>query len=281
MRLRKTTIYVATALLATGAVATYATTPVNGSAASTPTLEMSPYAEINDSKKLLLFVSQAERLIFRDDYSFAKMHLNEAMNAASRLSANAEEGLYRVTLVKVMDGTRERQLVLVQPTNITEPLSFSPDALPADKKTVASASVRYISPNWDKATLLTTLSKTLHAIETGKKNAVDPELAQLHAAILKGNEQSVSDRRAAQDNVALARALLQAGAYDAAKLALVQADTHIKKIAAQKHSSPKRFEDIAHIRNEMASVNEVIERKEPSAFKALDAKLEKWWNSLS
>lgn len=281
--MKRATIYIAATLLATGAVATYATTP-DSHTASAAAMQVRPYAGMSDSKQMLLFLSQAERLVAKGDDAFAKMHLNEAMSAAARLPAspdNASSDIHRLTLVSLRDGTLERQLLLMQPTNITEPLSFSPDALPIDKQTITKAEVLYVKPGWKKSDLLVGMNKALRAIETGKSNAITPEFNKLHREIIEGNEHAVSERRAAQDNVALARMLLQAGAYDAAKQALAKADTHIANVADNHDASPKRFEEIATMRNEMASVNKAIERNDPSAFKTLDAKLEKWWAALS
>lgn len=279
-------LYVAVALIATGGVATYATTPNTPTAEEAKvSTEYSPYAEISNSKKMLLFISQAERLIFKGDRTFAKMHINEAINTASLLpdsiDAATTDTIHRITLIKLLDGTRESQMMVAQNSNITEPLQFSSEFLPADKKQITSAEVHYISSHWDKAALLASLNKILRAIETGKNNAIIPELNHMHNLLLTNNERAVSHRRAAQDNVTLARALLQADAFSAAKSALAQANNHIKKIADQKDASPKRFEEIAEIRNQMAEVTKVIERKEPSTFKVLDKKLGKWWDALS
>lgn len=281
--MKRATIYIAATLLATGAVATYATTP-DAESATERAMLVQPYAEMDDSKQMLLFLSQAERLVAKGDDAFAKMHLNEALSAAARLPSSprpASNAIHRVTLVTLRDGTLERQMLLVQPSNITEPLSFSPDALPVDTQDITGAQVVYVKPAWNKADLLVSLNKALRAIETGKQTAVTPEFNKLHAMLIEGNEHAVSDRRAAQDHVALARMLLQLGAYDAAKQALAGADTHIVNVAEKRDASPKRFEEIATMRNEMAEVNKVIERNDPSAFQTLDAKLEKWWNALS
>lgn len=281
--MKRATIYIAATLLATGAVATYATTPSAETTEQVREMQVAPYAGMSDSKQVLLFLSQAERLVSKGDDTFAKMHLNEAMSAAARLPASpqASDHIHRVTLVTLRDGTLERQLMLMQPANITEPLSFSPEALPVDKKTITKAEVVYIQPAWNKADVLVGLNKAMRAIETGKSNAVTPEFNKLHELLITDNKHNVSERRAAQDNVALARMLLQAGAYDAAKQALANADTHISNVAENNDASPKRFEEIATMRNEMADVSKVIERNDPSAFKTLDAKLEKWWNALS
>lgn len=90
----------------------------------------------------------------------------------------------------------------------------------------------------------------------------------------------MSDRRAAQDNIALARALIRAKAFEPAKQAMARADTHIEGLSNRK-DLPKRFEDIATIRNEMATIDAAIERNEPAGFQELDLKMEKWWNLLS
>lgn len=282
---RWATVYMAFALIVTGAVATYATAPATHTPEKIRELEVSPHAAASDSKKMLLFISQAERLIFEGDYTFAKMHINEAIRAAAQLPATPyaadTEFIHRVTLLRYLDGTYERQMLFAQPTEITRRLTFPPDALAVDNKKITAAEVHYISSHWDKAALLTALNKTLHAIETGKNNAVTPELHHLHRLLLQGNDRPVSDRQAAQDNVAVARALLQVNAFSAAKLALGRSDLHIRNMIVQKEASPQRFEEIALIRNEMAEVTKVIEQREPGVFKMLDAKLEEWWDALS
>lgn len=282
MDIKRTTIYFAAALLATGGMATYATTP---SAATTQTQEFSatPYMQLSNSQQVLVFMSQAEQLVTKGDSTFAKMHLNEALSAASRLPLNGSaesNAIHRVTLVTVKDGTLERQMLIAEPGSIREPLSISSAALPSKKDSITHAEVHYISNNWDKSALLVGLNNVLRAIETGKTNMVVPEFNRLHTELLEDNERQVSDRRAAQDNVALARALLQVGAYDTAKQALARADEHIGNIA-QNREAPERLADIAAMRNEIADVNKTIDRHEPNMLKTIDAKLEKWWNALS
>lgn len=285
MRMKRATIYLAATLLATGAVATYATTPDQPTTQQTRNLQVAPYAGLSNNKRMLLFMSQAERLVLKGDSTFAKMHINEALSAAARLpsspDANDNNAVYRMTILTMMDGTHERQLMLVQPSNINDRLRFSSDALPEDGKKITKAEVHYISGNWDKAALLIGLNNVLRFIETGKDNAVTPEFNQLHAQLLDNTEHTVSERRAAQDNISLARTLLQVNAYDAAKLALAKADEHVQHVAKENDDSPKRFEEIATIRNEMADVGKAIERREPATFKLMDAKLEKWRKVLS
>ena len=287
MNLKRTTIYFAATLIATGAVATYATatTPTPQSTEQVRNLDVAPYANLTNSKQLLLYVSQAERLVQKGDRTFAKMHLNEALSMAARLPSSPgtqeDSNIYRVTMVSLNDGTVQRQLMLAQPSNITEALNFSPDAIPVAKNNIADADVKYITSKWEKSKILVTLNNALRAIEMGKTNEVQAQFAKLHDLLIVDNTHTVSPRRAAQDNVALARVLLQAGAYDAAKLALARADTSIQAVAKDNSASSKRFEEIAIMRNEMADVHKVIERNEPDSYKKLDAKLEKWWNALS
>lgn len=281
-KMKKATIFCAAALLATGAVATYATTPDAYSSTERHQLQLAPYAELSNSKQVLMFLSQAESLVYKGDSTFAKMHINEALSAAARLpsSSKADErkSVHRVTVITLQDGTVTREILMVQPDNITTPLSFAPESLPTEQYTVSKAEVHYIKADWDKEHLLVSLNQLLRNIEKGK--TVSADFAALHMQLLEDNARAVSDRRAAQDNIALARALIRAKAFEPAKQAMARADTHIKQMA-DRRDLPKRFEDIATMRNEMATVNTTIERNEPAAFKELDQKMEKWWNLLS
>lgn len=65
-KLKKVTIFCAAALLTTGAVATYATTPDAYSSTETRQLQLAPYAELSNSKQVLMFLSQAESLVYKE-----------------------------------------------------------------------------------------------------------------------------------------------------------------------------------------------------------------------
>lgn len=280
--IRRATIFCAAALLTTGGVATYATTPESFSDGMPQELAIAPYAGMSGSKQLLLFLGQAESLVYKGDSTFAKMHINEALSAAARLPSSSkadrrEAQLHRVTLVTLRDGTITRELLVMQPENITAPLDFAPGILPGDRYKVTAAQVHYVNADWNKERILIALNHILRGIEKGK--AVSSDFDELHELLLKDNEHTVSDRRAAQDNIALARALIRAKAYKPAKAAMARADEHIKQLADGKDA--KRFEDIATIRNEIESVNATIERNEPAALKELDRKMAEWWNLLS
>lgn len=281
-KLKKVTIFCAAALLTTGAVATYATTPDAYSSTETRQLQLAPYAELSNSKQVLMFLSQAESLVYKGDSTFAKMHINEALSAAARLPSSSgideQRNIHRVVVMTMQDGTVERQMIVVQPDNITTPLNFAPDVLPTEQYTIAKADIHYVKANWNKEQLLVSLNQLLRGIEKGK--TVSSDFAALHSQLLEGNGHDVSDRRAAQDNIALARALIRAKAFEPAKQAMARADTHIEGLSNRK-DLPKRFEDIATIRNEMATVDAAIERNEPAGFQELDLKMEKWWNRLS
>lgn len=281
-KLKKATIFCAAALLATGAVATYATTPESYSSEEVRELSLAPYANLSNSKQTLMFISQAESLVFKGDSTFAKMHINEALSTAARLpsspDANDLREVHRVAVITLMDGAVEREYLLVQPDNITTPLNFNPENLPLDTYQISKTEIQYVHPKWNKEQLLVSLNKMLRDIESGKN--VSAGFDKLHAMLLEDNAETVSDRRAAQDNIALARALIRAKAYEPAKAAMARADEHIAALAKDKRS-PKRFEDIATMRNEMATVGTDIERNEPAAFQELDQKFEKWWNLLS
>lgn len=281
-RIKTFTISCATVLLTTGAIATHATTPEAYRTAETHHTVISPYAQMSDGKQVLMFLSQAQSLVYKGDSTFAKMHINEALNATSRLSsssaARAQQDIHRVTLLHLRDGTVKRQLLLVQPEGLTVPLDFPADAVPTDQYRIAKAEVHYLKPEWDKEQLLVALNRVLRGIEKGK--AVSSEFTTVHDILLKSSHHAISDRHAAQDHIALARALIRVQAYRSAREAIAQADSHIERLANDK-SQPKRFEDIAAMRNEMATVNTAIERNEPGAFKGLDEKLAKWWDVLS
>lgn len=279
--MRRATIFCAAVLLTTGGVATYATTPSGLEEERQKLLSITPYAELSSGKQLLLFVSQAESLVYKGDRTFAKMHINEALSAAARLPSKGqkdEEQLHRLTILTLADGAIERQLMVVQPENINAPLSFPVGILPEDYA-ISRAEVQYVHAGWNKEKLLITLNALLRGIEKGKNVSVD--FAPLHAMLLDGHAKDVSARRAAQDHIALARALIHARAYEPAKAAMTRAQKHIDRMADSKDSSPQRFEDIATIRNEMESVNNVIERDDPGGFRELDKKMEQWWNLLS
>lgn len=282
MAIRRLTIFCAAALLTTGAVAT-ATTPESYSDNEAREMSIAPYAGLSNSKQVLTFLSQAENLVYQGDSTFAKMHLNEALSAAARLpsSPNSEKNqqLHRVTLITMMDGTVERQYLDVQPDNIIAPLKLNAKNLPLDSYKITKAEVHYVRADWDKEHLLVSMNKLLRDIEKGKP--VSGEFKGLHEHLLTHQKQDISDRRAAQDNIALARALIKAKAYEPAKTAMKTANSHIRNIAEEDSSAPQRLEDIATMRNEMESVNSTIERNEPAAFKELDVKMEKWWNALS
>jgi tetratricopeptide (TPR) repeat protein len=293
MSIRHFTICFASALLATGAIGThantYAITPAAASAQSDTPRMMPPYASLDNHRQVLLFISQAERLAANGDTTFAKMHINEALAATARLPAgksavsetDTDNSLHRITLLSVTDGTLERQLLLAQANAITEPLRFSMDDLPLQAGSITDAEVYYLTGQWNKAALTDALNKALRTIETGKHNAVIPVFGALHATLLETAEQTVPPRRLAQDNVALARALLKLGAYEAAQNALTRADEHIAIISGEPHLSPTQFSDIASIRNEMADIQRLITRREPDMLKTIDEQLKKWWNALS
>lgn len=281
-KMKKATIFCAAALLATGAVATYATTPDAYSSEEVRELSLAPYADLSNSKQTLMFISQAESLVYKGDSTFAKMHINEALSTAARLPSSPDAAdlreVHRVAVITMMDGSVEREFLLVQPENITTPLTFTADKLPLDSYEISKTDIRYIQPDWNKEKLLVSLNQMLRDIESGK--SVSATFDELHAMLLGNEAESISNRRMAQDHIALARALIRAKAYEPAKAAMARADEHIAAMAQDKHS-PKRFEDIATMRNEIATVGTDIERNEPAAFQELDQKFEKWWNLLS
>lgn len=280
---RWVTVACAGLLLATGGVATYATAPDSyggKTAHPDPTIQQ---ADMSNGARLLLYTSLAERLIYRGDYEFAATHLHAAMSSASRLpairsvEASPSSSIFRVTLIALQDNTTEREILIAEPMDLTEPLDFSPEALPLSRYSIRNAEIHYLTGNgWNKAAILSQLqniSSTLEMSkwqEASKRTRVSESFTSLHALLLEAHSYPVSSRRAAMDEIALARALLQLQAYDAAKNALSKADLHIQRL----HN-----EDLMSISSEIADTLHVMDGK--TAGNRLDKQLAQLWKTLS
>lgn len=231
-------------LLATGGVATYAAAPDSYKSKTVPSnLAAIRQAGMSDGARLLLYASLAERMIYRGDYVFATAHLHAAMTSAARLPITqparqpAPFNIFRIALLTLKDDNTERQILIAEPVDLAEPLNFSPEALPLSRYNIRNAEIYYLSGNgWDKTAILTQLQRISATLEmskwqeSGKRNRISEAFAPLHELLLASDSYPVSPRRAAMDEIALARALLQLQAYDAAKGALSRADVHIQQL---------------------------------------------------
>lgn len=270
-------------LLATGGVATYATAP--DSYRSKP-VHSKPAAirraGMSDGARLLLYTSLAERLIYRGDYAFATAHLHAAMTSAARLPVALPArqpdpfNIFRIALITLKNDTAERQILMAEPADLTEPLNFSPEALPLSRYNIRNAEIYYLSGNgWDKTAILTQLQRISATIEmskwqeSGKRNRISEAFTPLHELLLASDSYPVSPRRAAMDEIALARALLQLQAYDAAKGALSRADVHIRQL--HRNDLPEINPEIADSVHNMGGKN----------GDRLDRQLAHLWETLS
>lgn len=280
------------ALLATGGVATYATAPdaykAHAYKAQTSSGPSAIHqAGLSNGARLLLYTSLAERLIYRGDYDFAAAHLNAAMTSAARLPTKekpAPFNIFRIALITLQDDAAERQILIAEPTDLAEPLNFSPEALPLSRYSIRNAEIYYLTGDgWDKAAILTQLQHIAGAVgmgklqESGKPTRVSEDFASLHELLLATHAYPVSARRAAMDEIALARALLQLQAYDAAKGALSRADGHIQRL----HNN-----DLVGISSEIANALQNMDVKqikndEKTPRNALDKQLAHLWETLS
>jgi hypothetical protein len=107
----------------------------------------------------------------------------------------------------------------------------------------------------------------------------DNQLAMLTDAVVTVDSRVSVPGDKARDNIALTRSFMAAKNYDGARYALKHADEALDEMQRDDTYTPHHT-NIAAMRLEVSTLQDRLEKKDPTLLQETDAQLKKWWGEL-
>lgn len=295
--MKTTSLMIATALSASLALA-----PAYAAAAKPPTDAMTEPLTVskveakkaaafeNDKREIFETLFDAHMSLERGAKEEAERYINEAF--AELEDANSKgattEGVRDLPVTKVVElkfGNALMPKVVYIPVGDKDlDVEDFSDALKIkgiERGDIEDSKVKYVRLKIDEA-------KLIHDLNEAREEITDDDLggaqAQIHDAqttMIHEFDGSQSAEIIARDHLSLTRFMLKAAEYEGAREALEVAeaafiDLQEKDVDAAGRNAP----GIENIRLDMDELQALISRRDPSLADQIDAKLEKWWNSV-
>ncbi|WP_417465220.1 hypothetical protein [Kordiimonas sp.] len=285
-------------LIATALSASFALAPVYAEAAKPPTEPMT--VSKLDAKKAAAFEDDKREIfetLFETHMSLERGAKDEAERQINEAFADLEdanskgatvEGVRDLPVTKVVElkfGNALLPKVVYVPVgdHDLDVEDFS-DALKIkgiERGDIEDAKVKYVRLKIDEAKLIHDLNEAREEIADDDMSGAQAQIHDAQITMIHEFDGGQSAEVIARDHLALTRFMLKAAEYEGAREALEVAeaafiDLQDKDVDAAGRNAP----GIEKIRLDMDELQALISRRDPSLADQIDAKLEKWWNSV-
>lgn len=144
---------------------------------------------------------------------------------------------------------------------------------------VSDADVVYLTLDLSGDAAAMYLDKADTALNSNALKDASNQLAHLTESVVTVDSRASMPGDKARDNIALVRSFVRAKNYDGARYALKHADEALDEM--QRSDVYKTYhQDIALMRKDVAALQMVITKKDPTMLQEADTKLTKWWTEL-
>ncbi len=184
--------------------------------------------------------------------------------------------------VEYKDGKATANLLIpVKDHQVTaESIDRSIKSAISDKAEITDAKLAYVAPTINKEALVENLQEAKQELNGNDAASASKTLEKAQDILVVEDAASAPPIQNAKDNIALARTMIGKEAFDSAGAAVKEADESLNKME-KKSVTAEQKQKVQKARAELASISEVIKRKDPSLLDKTDDRLKKWWEELS